>query len=795
MKSAWTERDASEGYMLNIEAINERFVAFSKVILKFRAVILVAMVLILAISFYGLKQLKSDTDDSHYFNEGDELLLAKDYMASIFGNDNFCAVLVHVDNVFTPHVLTGIREMGRELEAKVPYVDDVISVTDMEFTKGDEEGLEVSDIVPDPVPDDPTQLAEIRKAVMAKPSLRNQIVSEDGRYAWIMVRLKHIPSGTVDEHGEFIEMVIGRTVNEIAGQEKYAWMNPETTGWPVINLEKRDFMAKEMPKLIGLSLLSIILVLALVLRNVRSVIFPVFLAGAGLSIVLGIQGLLGVATDPMVMLLPIFLSISMAICYSLYFINFFRWEFQKSGNRLWALEHAVGETGWPIFFSASTTMASLLSFCFVNLRPIKWVGMTSASMTMLLYVLTIVLLPVLFSFGGNKKEKRGQVAVKKVPLDRLMEWMGSHVLQHPRVVFTVAAIALMASVAGLFRVEVAFDLRRSFGTEVPYIDRICRISETPLGSLYSFGVGIEFPNPDEARLPENLRKLEILTDRIREFPLTKKVHSVLDVVKDLNQVLNAGNPESYTIPQTREEIAQVLLLYENAGGTEAERWIDYEYRRLRVMIEIDDYNSGEAVRELEAIRTWGKELFPDARVILTGTLCQFTQIQDYVSWGQVQSILISMVVISLLMAVVFGSLKIGLIAMIPNILPAFFVCAVMGFFNIPLDMMTVTVIPMILGLAVDDTIHFINHCQLEFMRTGNYRESIRTTFMSTGKAMLLTSSILCFSFSAYMFSKMIIFVHMGILVIIGIFAAFLSDYFITPNLIVRLRVFGEERSR
>ena len=77
----------------------------------------------------------------------------------------------------------------------------------------------------------------------------------------------------------------------------------------------------------------------------------------------------------------------------------------------------------------------------------------------------------------------------------------------------------------------AFDLRRSFGTEVPYVDRICRISETPLGSLYSFGVGIEFPNEDEARLPENLKKLETLTERIKEFPLTKKVHSVLDVVK------------------------------------------------------------------------------------------------------------------------------------------------------------------------------------------------------------------------------------------------------------------------
>ena len=271
------------------------------------------------------------------------------------------------------------------------------------------------------------------------------------------------------------------------------------------------------------------------------------------------------------------------------------------------------------------------------------------------------------------------------------------------------------------------------------------------------------------------------------------MHSVLDVVKDLNLVLNANDPAYYAIPDSREQIAQILLLYENAGGTEAERWVDYEYKRLRIMIEIDDYNSGEAVRELNAIKEWGAELFPDAKVILTGTLCQFTQIQDYVSWGQVQSVFTSMLTISLIMALAFASLRIGLIAMIPNLLPAFFVCAIMGFFNIPLDMMTVTVIPMLLGLAVDDTIHFINHCQLEFIRTGNYRESVRRTFLSTGKAMLLTSCILSLSFVAYIFSKMVIFVHMGVLVAIGVIVAVLCDYFITPNLIVRLKVFGEEK--
>lgn len=205
----------------------------------------------------------------------------------------------------------------------------------------------------------------------------------------------------------------------------------------------------------------------------------------------------------------------------------------------------------------------------MNLRPIRWVGATSAILTMLLYVLTIVLLPVLLSYGKDKPAVERER--KDGWLDALMKRMGNRVLDYPKSIFAVAALAVIASVIGLFRVEVAFDLRRSFGTEVPYVDRICRISETPLGSLYSFGVGIEFPNEDEARLPENLKKLETLTERIKEFPLTKKVHSVLDVVKDLNLVLNANEPAYYAIPDSREQIAQILLLYENAGGTEAER--------------------------------------------------------------------------------------------------------------------------------------------------------------------------------------------------------------------------------
>ena len=141
------------------------------------------------------------------------------------------------------------------------------------------------------------------------------------------------------------------------------------------------------------------------------------------------------------------------------------------------------------------------------------------------------------------------------------------------------------------------------------------------------------------------------------------------------------------------------------------------------MMDMKDYNSGEAMRELEFIQDRAKELFPDSHVLLIGSISQYTVMQNYVTWGQIASFLLALGIITILMSLVFGSLRLGLIGMIPNVAPALVVAGIMGFADIPLDMITVTVMPMLLGLAVDDTIHFISHSQLGFQLTGNYREA------------------------------------------------------------------------
>lgn len=792
--------------MLNIEKINTRFYRIGETILRLRWFNIVLFLLLIAAALIGLRQIEAETDMESWFLEDDQLLQVKEEFEDIFGNDEYCAVLLEAEDVFTRPVLAAIRQLGQELKQKVPYADDVLSLADFEYSSGTDGGIEIGELVPEPVPADATALDAIRHKALAKPALKGRLVSSDGRYTWLMLRLKTLPEEWIEKREENPELAIGRIAHQVVSQEKYAFLQPKLTGLPVIAYDKMDFFGTETPKLMGMALIVIILTLALFLRNIRGVIFPLITLAGALVIVFGFQGYLRVRVDPSMIFVPIFLGMAISTSYSIHIFNFFRREFFATGQRQHSLLLALEETGWPLLFCALTTVVALLSFWMIPMRPIRWVGLTSAALVAVTYVLALVMLPTLLSFGGDRKPLADQgvdCAEKELRaadrtgghrgIDGLMTWLGERVLNRPKTALGVFSLLVVLCLAGMSRVDVSFDVRRSFGTKVPYVNRITEIADTPVGSLYSYGVAIEFPRPDMAKEPENLRKFELLTGEVAALPLTKKISSLLDIIKDMNQMLHDGDPAWYRIPETREMVAQQLLLYENAGGSEAERWVDYDYQRLRLMVEMNDYNSGEAADELEFIQKRAKELFPDSHVLLIGSISQYTVMQDYVTWGQISSFALALAAITVLMSLVFGSLRVGLIGMIPNIAPALVVGGVMGFAGTPLDMMTVTIMPMLLGLAVDDTIHFINHSQLGFQLSGSYRQATRRSFLVVGSAMFYTSLVLLLSFSAFLVSLAKIFVSMGILVGAGILAALLTDYFVTPVLLEKFRVFGKEK--
>lgn len=240
-------------------------------------------------------------------------------------------------------------------------------------------------------------------------------------------------------------------------------------------------------------------------------------------------------------------------------------------------------------------------------------------------------------------------------------------------------------------------------------------------------------------------------------------------------------------------IAQLLLLYENAGGTESEYWMDYAYRRLRLQIEIKSYNSNEAEKEMKNIQIEAKKMYPNAHVSTVGNLPQFTVMQQYVERGQMWSMLLSILIIGIILLIVFKSWKVGLVGMIPNLAPAIIVGGIMGWLDYPLDMMTASIIPMILGLAVDDTIHFINHGHLEYSLTGNYDVSINKTFRIEGIAIVMSTVVISATFAGFISSDAIQMKNWGLLAILGMVSALLADLFLTPVLFKYLHLFGVEK--
>ena len=779
---------------MKITKINLWFKKKASSIIKYRWLVIAVFLVAVVTGFFGLKKMVVEYSNESYFLPDDPMIVMTDEFKEIFGNDYYVGVLVESDSLFTKENLELLRELGNELLDSVPYADKLTSLTDVEFTIGTEYGMEIIQIVPEEIPADKTALEKIRKKAFSKKNFAEKLVSKDGKLSWIMMKLLPFPKNWQEKGEEMPEIRVGSKVEQIITQEKYKSLHPRATGMPYLNFKKKIFFDKETSRVMGLALLLAFIFLAFATRSFRGVIVPIIATVGSVIIVFGSVGFLNIPIDGSILSIPILLSIAISIGYSIHIFTFYKKHKRETGKREESVIFALEETGWPLLFTGLTTISALLSFLIIPVKSIRLIGLITASNVAVILLIVMFLMPALLSFGKDTKPINNIKRASKTWLAFRLEKFGEWVLSYPKTIITVSIILAIILIYGMTKVVASFDVEKTFGRKVPYVKNLLEISETELGSLYSYDLMIEFSEEGMAKQPEILKKLDELSQYVETLELTKRTTSILDVIKDMNQVLNEDNESFYTIPGNREQVAQMLLLYENAGGTEAEYWIDYEYKRLRLMTELKTFKSDEAKRENELIQKKAEELFPNAhRISVVGNLPQFVTMMDYVVKGQINSLLIALGVITILLMLVFGSIRIGLIGLIPNIAPAITVGGIMGLFDIPLDMMTVTIIPMILGLAVDDTIHFFNHGRLEFEKTGNYRKSIIKTFGTVGVALVLTTLILSANFLTYTTSVANMFLHLGVLATAGMVSALLADFFITPVLFRQFKIFGKEK--
>ncbi len=782
---------------MKVLQINRAFAKFGEFQIRHRAGFLVGLVLVTVLCFAGLPRLKLESSESEWFEDSERVKINQDHFEDVFGNDDSVMILVRSKNVFDPEVLDAIDRLGRRLEAEVPYADKVTSLMSLKLTQGTEEGFEIINPFDNGIPQDENEIERKRNFILSKESLRNNLVNVDGTETWVVLKLEKYDV-TVSE----AELMVGKAAQNVVTSDEFKSDKYEflPTGMSYTEYEEDTVVAHECVTKIGAGFIVMILCLLLFTRTIYGIIVPAIATVFGITSVFGVMAWLNITGDTTMIALPVILGMALAVGYSIHFINSFKMHFRQNGMRKEAAVKSVEETGWPILFTVITTVASFVSFMMAEIVPVKWVGGCSTAIVFSVFVYVIILIPIMLSFGKNKTPE--QVEHSKYArdgsskADNAFSDFGKAALNKSLIVVVASAVIIIGMIPGIMRLGVNMDYQEMMGKRIPYVKRLIEILNSELGSQYSYDVMIEFEESDALKNPENFMKVQETQDYLGTLSLTRisggkpRVTSVTGIVKEMNRTVNGDDENYYCIPDDQEMLTQLLFLYEISGGDELLEWINEDYSATHLHVELSGYDANKIVDNIDRAEAFLKKTFPDAKCSVIGQAVNYAEMNRKLVVAELKSFGGSFLIILILLVIAFSSVRTGLIAMIPNLAPVVMIGGIMGYLGFNLDMMTMTVMPMILGIAVDDTIHFTNHIKFYFEKTGDYKQSVINSFRDIGKTMGMTTFILCAMFFVFTFSPMNCLARIGLLSIIGLGSALVADYTLTPVLIYLVKPFG-----
>ncbi len=782
---------------MKVKKINDWFEKFGRFEVKHRWAFLICLIVVTVVGTLGLSRLKLDNGEEDWFDDWETTKRNQDHFEDIFGSTDSLLAHIKADDVFDPEVLKMIDQLGDELLQNVPYAGSITSLMELSIPIGTEEGFEVTSPFEDGVPEDAEELAQKKAFILSRESLVNTLVSADATETWLIVNLEQYSESLTEAM-----VKIAPPAMKIFNDPKYKSDKWEIrpAGMSYTEFEEEEATMKQLVTRILLGFLVMLVCLIIFIRSLRGIVVPSISTVGALTTTLGFSGWMGIKGNNSMIMITVLLSMALAVGYSVHYINSFKMYFRKTGKRKESIVMGVRDSGWALFFTVITTMAGMLSFLSAGIRPMRWVGGITAATVFAVFAYIIILLPVLYSFGKDKSPEADFVnAEGATKSDLRVEAMGKSILNKKwiTVILTVLVTALV--IPGIFEIKVNMNYSDMMGERTPYIKRLLEITRSQLGSQYDYEVLIEYSEEDAIKNPQVLKNMDILAERIGTLSQTKisngkpRVSSVTKIIKEMNRTLNEDNPDAYIIPDDQDLVTQIMFSYEISGGTDLYDYISDDFRAAYLKIELAGYDGEEIVKNLAEVKKWVAELFPDAQNAgVVGQVVQYAQMNGKLVRGSIKSIGTSLIIILILLVLAFTSIRTGFIAMIPNIVPIVLIGGIMGYAGVNLDMITAMIMPMILGIAVDDTIHFTNHIKYHFELTGNYRNAIENSYREIGKTMIMTTIILCAMFAIFFTSTMNVLVNIGWLSVVGLGSALIADYTITPVLLYITKPFGKE---
>jgi predicted RND superfamily exporter protein len=791
--------------------IENRLEGLARIIYRHRLKTIALILLLVAGLVSQIPRITIDTSMEGFLHKSDPAMITYNAFRDQFGRDEVVIVAVETEQVFSLETLEKLKALHRELEAGVPHTDDITSLINARNTRGEGDTLIVEDLLEE-WPDTPEALAEVRERALANPMYKNLLLSEDGRFTTIVIRSHSSAMAAAEEdvlegfdaadssaadaapaqtaNGRYLSdaenSAVVAAVDTIARRYESAGFRISIAGSPVVTHFLKQYMMKDMRKFILLAIATVAAVLFLMFRRVSGVLLPLLLVTLSLLSTLGIMAITGTPIKVPTQILPSFL-LAVGVGTSVHVLAIFYQRLDKAGEKSAAIAYAIGHSGLAIIMTNVTTAAGLLSFASAEVAPIADLGIFAGVGVLLAFIYTLILLPALLALIPIRPRRQKSQEADQTILDWILQSIGGFACRYPWPI--LAATALVVAVAIFFVVQIRFSHHPlSWFPPDNQIRQDTEAIDHHLRGSISMEVVIDSGRENGLYDPDLLNRLEAAN---REMEATTdgdlfvgKAWSVTTILKEIHQALNENRGAFYAIAEDKDLIAQEFLLFENSGSDDLEDVVDTPFSKARLTLKVPFLDAVGYAGLLETAGTYFKKHFPDAEVSFTGMMYLLCTTITNAIHTLAQSYLTALVVITLLMMLLIGKVRIGLLSMIPNLTPILMMLGLIGATPLTLDLFTMMVASIAIGLAVDDTIHFMHNFRRYFESSGDPVQAVHETLHTTGRAMLVTTVVLAIGFFIYSFATMANIINFGLLTSFTIIMALLADYLIAPALMV-----------
>ncbi|MBK8339871.1 MAG: MMPL family transporter [Flavobacteriales bacterium] len=682
--------------------------------------------------------------------------------------------------LYTPATFTAWRQLGDDLKA-IDGIDSVFSEAHLfELLRDDSlMRFRVAPVVKE-LPKDQVAMDSLLVRIRSLPFYRGLLYNDSTQASLMMVFVNAARFNSA-ARGDVVERVTERAKRFETEQD----LAVHLSGLPYIRVRTTGMVQAEMPVFMVLSMSVCALLLLLFFRSWR--VMMICMAVVAISVVwsFGAMGFMGYnVTILMSVIAPLVIVTGVPNC--VFLINAYHYEYVRHGNKVKALQRVISRIGAAAFLTNATTAVGFTTFCFTYSRTLQEFGVIATYGIMVLWALSMLLIPVILSYMPAPIP-RHLLHLERRWLDRVVEWIVRTVRDRRPLIYAVTTLVFVVSLFGMLRLRDESRIVDDLPTDDPVLTDL-RFFESNFKGVMPLEIVIDTKKKNGVFRDATLKRIDELSDTLATYPEFSRPLSIADAVKFTRQAFYSGDPAKYGL-LTSTDKTFIAPYVENLGSKQsvAKAFVDSSRSTTRMTVQMADVGTQRMEALLGKLRVQVDSIFePDKYdVTLTGTSVVFLKGSGYLVSNLVISLFWAVVLIVGMMALLFNSLRILVVSLIPNLIPLVVTAGLMGFLHIPIKPSTILVFGIALGIAVDNAIHFLARYRLELRLTGNdLKRSVDLATREVSVGIIYTSVVLLAGFSMFAFSHFGGIQALGVLTSLTLLVAMFTNLLVLPSLLV-----------